>query len=474
MDGRRRDAQPSLFSGVTLAEAVLPERVVTVGQLGRMLKNELERATSALCVEGEVTGLREVQSGHVYFALRDEKEEAAIDCVMYRAAPVRARKLLADGARLVLGGKVTFWAPRGRAQMIVETARPAGRGALLEALEKRRAALAAEGLFAAERKRPLPKEPRVIGLVTSDQGAAYHDILKVAFQRGRVRFVFAPAAVQGVGAAEALARALRKLCKHPEVEAIILGRGGGSAEDLAAFNDEVLVRAIAACTVPVVSAVGHETDLMLADLAADVRASTPSQAAELLVPDARARLQLIGQLGSRLVRAMRRQVDERHQRVDVASSELSSLARRALARRLDEVSRLERRLAARHPAARLSAARAAVSPLEQRLARAGRLLVSERMDALLPLERRLAEVVRLRVAREQRELAEACARLDALSPLAVLGRGYAIVRSRTTGSIVLRAAQVATGEPITVRLGEGTIDALVTDRRDGQVEPDHG
>jgi len=474
MDGRRRDAQPSLYSGVATPESVLPERVVTVGQLGRMLKNELERATSALSVEGEVTGLREVQSGHVYFGLRDEKEEASIDCVMYRAAPVRARKLLADGARLVLGGRVTFWAPRGRAQLIVETARPAGRGALLEALEKRRAALAAEGLFAADRKRPLPKEPRVIGLVTSDQGAAYHDILKVAFQRGRVRFVFVPAAVQGVGSAEALARALRRLCKHPEVEAIILGRGGGSAEDLSAFNEEVLVREIVACRVPVVSAVGHETDVMLADLAADVRASTPSQAAELLVPDARARIQLIGQLGSRLGRAMRRQVDDRHQRVDVWSSELASFARRALARRLDEISRLERRLALRHPAARLSLARGAITPLEQRLARAGERAISQRLDAILPLQLRLHELMRRRLAYDQSELAERCARLDALSPLAVLGRGYAIVRRAMDGAIVARSAQVQSGESIAVRLADGMLGAVVTSTDASGDEPRHG
>lgn len=240
-----------------------------------------------------------------------------MDCVMYRTAPVRARKLLADGARLVLTGRVTFYAPRGRVQLVVDGARQAGRGALLEALEKLKAKLRAEGLFAEERKRRVPAAPRVIGVVTSLEGAALPDIVRVAFRRGGVRVVVAPATVQGAGAADSLARALRALARHPDVEVIILGRGGGSAEDLAAFNDEALVRAVVASPVPVVAAIGHEMDVSLVDLAADLRAATPSQAAELVVPDSTARLELLSQYRA-LARACRaaRFLDERVELLD--------------------------------------------------------------------------------------------------------------------------------------------------------------
>lgn len=441
------------------------ERVLSVGQLGRLLKGELERATVNLSVEGEIASVRAVDSGHVYFVLRDEREEAAIDCVLYRSASVRAKKLVADGARLVVGGRVTFWSPRGKVQMIVETARLAGKGALLEALEKRRAALAAEGLFAPERKRRLPADPAVVGLVTSLQGAALHDILRVAFQRGSMRFVVAAASVQGAGAAEAMARGIRMLCKHPQVQAIILARGGGAADDLAAFNEEVLVRAVAACAVPIVSAVGHETDTTLADLAADVRAATPSQAAELIVPDVRARKQGLDHLRKRLWRAWQRAIGDRQQRVDVLTNEVEAHLRRILSIRRDGVARLERRVNARHPAAVLSAARAAIVPFEHRLVRAMRASLQTRRAAL-PQPQRLEELTRARVAERRASLGRACARLDAMSPLAVLGRGYAIVHRSSDRAVVRAATDVAPGDELSIRLGEGEVHATVIDPGD--------
>ncbi len=425
-----------------------------------MLRGELERATRDLCVEGEVAGLRAPESGHAYFTLKDEREDAAIDCVMYRSASVRARKLLADGARLVLGGKVTFWAPRGRVQLVVDTARPAGRGALLEALERRRAALAAEGLFDRERKRPLPRDPRCVGVVTSAKGAALHDILKVAFQRGAVRFVVDTSPVQGAGAAESLARSVRRLAQHPEVDVIIVARGGGSGEDLAAFNEEVLVRAIAASPVPVVSAVGHEVDVTLADLVADVRAATPSQAAELIVPDARARAQGLNHLKARLWRAWTRGLGERGQRVDVALSELESLTIRRLSSQRDTVGRLERRLAARHPVAVLSASRSTVTRLEQRLsASVRRALTGGRASLVEP--QRISALAEREVAVARSRLAELAGRLHALSPLAVLGRGYAIVMPRAGGAIVRRVAEVSPGDALRVTVEDGSFAARV-------------
>jgi exodeoxyribonuclease VII large subunit len=434
--------------------------VVTVAELGRRLRGLLEGETLGLWVEGEISGFRVVPSGHAYFTLKDEREDAAIDCVMYRTAPVRARNLLADGERLVLGGKVTFWPPRGRTQLVVDRAKPAGRGALLEALARLKEKLAAEGLFDPAKKRPLPAEPRTIGVVTSAGGAAIHDIVKVAFRRGPVHIVLAPAQVQGQGAAAQIARALGELARFPGIDAVIVGRGGGSSDDLSAFNDEALVRAVRACPVPVVAAVGHEIDVSLVDLAADVRASTPSQAAELLVPDTRSRVAMLRQLERRLAMAVRRGLDERLERVDDLERDLATHGRRIIATRRDRLARLERRLSARHPAAVLRVARAAIAPLEQRLRVAiERKVARPRVrvpDLAARLERSMIALVNARRAR----LAEHAARLDALSPLAVLSRGYAIV-SNAHGSVVRAAGELAAGDDVRVRLGRGTFEARV-------------
>lgn len=446
------------------------ERALTVAELGRRMRGAIERATTGVSVEGEVGSTRHVDSGHTYFTLRDEREDASVDCVLYRSGSVRARRLVQDGARLVLTGQATFWVPRGRVQLVVEAARPAGRGALLEALRELTEKLRREGLFAPERKRPVPRDPRVIGLVTSAQGAALHDVIKVAFARGGVRLVVAPARVQGEGAAAEMARSIRKLEKHPEVSVILLARGGGSSDDLSGFNDEALVRTMAACRVPVVSAVGHEVDVTLADLVADFRAATPSQAAELLVPDMRARRQSLGHLKQRLGRSMRRVFDERQQRVDVLRADLEVLARRWLATRRDRLSRLERRVGARHPASVLAAARAEVAGLEGRMAAAIRARVTQAERARVPEERLLGAMAR-RAGEARALLAELGASLHALSPLAVLSRGYAIVERRDTGAIVRAVSDVAPRDRISIRVEGGRIAAVV-DEPASEAEPE--
>ncbi|HEX9298425.1 MAG TPA: exodeoxyribonuclease VII large subunit, partial [Polyangiaceae bacterium] len=254
-------------------------QVYSVADLDRRLKRAVEGASIAVWVEGEVSNAKPAPSGHVYFCLKDEREDAIIECVMYRSAPVRARRLIVDGARVQLRGRATVWAPRGRLQFIGDVARPAGRGALLEALENLKNRLWAEGLFAPDRKRPLPSHPALIGVVTSASGAAIHDIAKVAFRRGGARIVLSATVVQGQNAAMRVIHALDRLERLPDLDVIIVGRGGGSSDDLMVFNEEAVVRRVAACRVPVVSAVGHEVDITLTDLAADARAATPSQAA---------------------------------------------------------------------------------------------------------------------------------------------------------------------------------------------------
>ncbi|WP_235880208.1 exodeoxyribonuclease VII large subunit [Polyangium aurulentum] len=434
--------------------------VLSVAELDRRLKRVVEGATQDVRVEGEIVGLKVHSSGHSYFTLKDGEEEASIDCVMYRAAPIRSRKVLAEGARVVVIGRATVYVPRGKLQLVAEQARPAGRGALLEALERLKQKLASEGLFAPERKQELPADPRVIGVVTSGDGAAIHDIVTVAYRRGSPRILLARAAVQGPGAAQSMVRALELLSRVPEVEVIILGRGGGSAEDLSAYNDEMLVRKVASMPVPVVSAVGHEIDVTLTDLAADARAATPSQAAEMLVPDQSARRQALAHLGTRLSRAMRQAVAERQaelgrlevalgspegliaerqQQIDEAEARMRVLLERALTRRKGDLGRLERRLAARHPSAVIATARGALGPLEVRLGAAAK----------------------RRVEAGRSTLGRHAARLGALSPLSVLARGYAIATT-SSGRAVRSASEVSVGERIMVRVHQGALVAEVT------------
>ena len=213
-----------------------PEEVISVAELDRRLKRAVEAVTGREWVEGEIASLKLAPSGHAYFSLKDEREDAIVECVMYRMNAQRARRHLTDGARVQLFGRATLWAPRGRLQLVAESLRPAGRGALLEALEKLKARLLAEGLFAPEKKRPLPAEPRVVGVVTSAAGAAFHDIRTVAFRRGGVRLVLSPAVVQGEAAPESIVRAIDLLERYPGLDVMIVGRGGGSADRPAALD----------------------------------------------------------------------------------------------------------------------------------------------------------------------------------------------------------------------------------------------
>jgi len=440
-----------------------PEEIISVSELDRRLRRAVEDASVRVWVEGEVSSLKRAPSGHVYFCLKDEAEDAIIECVMYRFDALRARRYLNEGARLQLLGKATVWAPRGRLQFVVNQVRPAGRGALLEALEQLKERLAAEGLFASERKRPLPSEPRVIGVVTSASGAAFHDIVSVAFRRGDVKIVLAPALVQGEGAPESLVRALSTIERYPGLDVVVIGRGGGSGEDLMAFNDERVVRRVARLRVPVVSAVGHEVDFSLTDLVADVRAATPSQAAELVVPESRARAAAWQRANSALQRATlarilrwrakierararlsdpRFTIAERQQELDELSTALRRHTMESIGERRTTLESLTRRLYARHPRAVLAAARADLGPLDVRLKHAGR----------------------RSLARCEAHLADAATRLNGLSPLTILGRGYAIA-TRADGRAIRAAAEVAPGDEVALRLAHGRLLTRV-ERRD--------
>jgi len=436
------------------------ESSITVGELARRLRQAVESITGREWVRGEVSSLRRAASGHSYFLLKDETEDAVLDCVMYRYQAARAGRHLAEGARVEVFGRATVWPPRGRLQLVVEKARPLGRGALLEALERLKARLSAEGLFAPERKRSLPRDPRVVGVVTSAAGAAFHDIRSVAFRRGGARIVLSPAQVQGEGAPESIRRAIDVVEQYPGLDVLIVGRGGGSGDDLMAFNDERLVRRLAAVRVPVVSAVGHEIDTTLTDLVADRRAATPSEAAELVVCDAAARRETLQRFLAHLARATQAQllehrtlaldlrrrlgdprflIAERQQRVDELAAQVERLCSRSVSRRRQRLQAAHRRLLARHPRAVLARAQSRFGPLSTRL-RGG---------------------LQLRIEGCRLRLAERAARLDGLSPLAVLGRGYAIATT-PVGRAVRSASDVSVGETIAVRVHRGSFDATVS------------
>lgn len=436
--------------------------IIGVAELHRRLKNAVHAACGFEWVEGEIAGLKRAPSGHAYFQLKDEREDALLDCVMYKFYAARARRFLNEGARVQLSGRATIYAARGRLQYVAEALRPAGRGALLEALEQLKQRLAAEGLFDPARKRPLPPDPRVVGVVTSRSGAALHDITSVAFRRANVTLVLAAALVQGDEAPRSLVRALDKLERYPGLDVVIIGRGGGSAEDLMAFNDERVVRRVASMQVPVVSAVGHEVDISLTDFAADVRAATPSQAAELVVPDRRSRVRALDDQTRHLGRAMRTrliearvEVDrlrarigdprfylaERQQLLDDARSDLERSLGRRIRDRRQALERLYRRVLLQHPTAVLARARAAMAPLDARLHGA----------------------MRARLARSRGLLGERLTSIEALSPLAVLGRGYAIARD-LEGKVVTDAATLLEGQRVSVRLRQGQFVAAVEAR----------
>jgi exodeoxyribonuclease VII large subunit len=405
---------------VSQAGTAAGPRIYGVGEVLRGLAALLEERVGRLWIAGEVADLRRVASGHAYFTLKDA--EGSLRSALFRAEARRLAFQVEEGLEVLAYGELTVYPPRGDLQLVVRHLEPRGAGALRLAFEQLRRRLEAEGLFDPGRKRPTPRFPRRIGVVASLESAALRDVLQVLGRRcPAIPVRIAPARVQGAGAAEEVAAALGALGQAGCVDVILLVRGGGSLEDLQAFNTEAVARAVAAAPVPVVSGVGHEIDLTIADLAADLRAPTPSAAAELAAPDRAELLATLRRDGRRLERAARAQFAHAGARL----------------------ARGREALALRSPQARLAAQRG-------RLAAAGR--------ALPRLARGALEAARGR-------LAAAGASLGALSPLAILGRGYALARRARDGAIVRRAEQVERGEVLAVRVAEAEIEASVSAAR---------
>ena len=421
-------------------------RVYTVTELTRLIRTVLEKAVSAVCVEGELSNVRRPASGHCYFTIKDETSQ--IRAVIWRSDLKALAFVPKDGVRVRAFGEVTVYERDGSYQIVVRRMEEGGKGSLQARFEALKKKLAAEGLFEPERKRPLPLLPRHIGIVTSPTGAAIRDILNVLTRRfPNVHVVLAPARVQGEGAAEEVAAAIDLLNAMAGVEVMIVGRGGGSIEDLWCFNEEEVARAIARSAIPVISAVGHETDFTIADFVADLRAPTPSAAAELVVGRKEAFGQTLGHLSTAMARALRQSVLEaRHRFLAAARSyvfrEPAHIARMAGQR----IARLGSD--ARHALdRRLQEGRQRTDDLSLRLGHSLRIEFSTRSERLRGMERQLA----------------------AYNPLGVLQRGYSLTRL-PDGRVVRSAAELRKGSAVVTRVAQGEFTSEVTDTHEQKEE----
>ena len=444
-------------------------QVLTVAELTTQVKRLLEKQVGLIWVTGEITNLRAQASGHVYFTLKDAASQ--LSCVLFRGDASAQRALLKDGQKVVLRGEVTVYEARGQYQLLVREVELQGIGALELAFQRLKQKLAAEGLFAPERKRPIPRYPQRLGLVTSPTGAAIRDVLHVIQRRQPgLEIILAPCRVQGAGAAAEVAAAVRMLNefqsaignRQSAIDLILVTRGGGSLEDLWAFNEEVVARAIFDSAVPVVSAVGHEIDFSISDFVADLRAATPSAAAELITEGAFASRAFVAQAAGRLSQLAR-------QRVEAAQDEVAQVTHRlALAhprRKLDEAwQRLDDRQASltRAMKFRLHDCHAAWHALSQRL----RLLkpaqvLARRGQSLRELQRHLRERMSFSLQVTQGRSAMMTARLRLLSPQNVLARGYSITTDAATGSVIRAASEVRAGQQLKTRLQSGEVRSVV-------------
>jgi exodeoxyribonuclease VII large subunit len=435
-------------------------RALTVSELNHQARHLLESSFMQVWVEGELSGFSRPSSGHWYFSLKDQK--CQIRCAMFRGANQRIRTLPREGDQIRIRGKVTLYENRGDFQIIVEHLEPAGLGALQQAFEALKARLQGEGLFDPARKKPIPATPRHIGVVTSPTGAAIHDILTVLKRRcPAIPVTLYPTAVQGQPATADIVQAIARAQQHGLADVLIIGRGGGSLEDLWCFNEEAVARAIAACPIPTVSAVGHEVDVTIADFVADLRAPTPSAAAEKISPDQQDWLRRLAEQQGRLGQSARRLLQRLHNQLGHLSARLRDPRRELLekAQRMDE---LELRLnkAIRD---RLDQQKQKTDYLLQRMSgQSPRRTLKTVKEQTQRLEERLTLATRHQLRQKDERLQHIAQTLHVVSPLATLGRGYAIVKD-DNDRIVRKAGDLETGSQITARLGHGSVSARVTE-----------
>lgn len=432
----------------------------SVSALNRASRELLESGLGVIWVEAEISNLARPASGHIYFSLKDAG--AQLRGAFFRQRQRGSATTLANGDKVLVRGKLSIYEPRGDYQLIVDHVEPAGEGALRRAFEVLKLKLAAEGLFSESRKQPLPAVPRRIGVITSPSGAAIRDVLHVLERRmPSVPVIIYAASVQGERAASELTKALRLAVARDECDVLILTRGGGALEDLAAFNDETLARAIAECPIPLICGVGHETDVTIADFVADVRAPTPSAAAELVVPDQRALLSQLDSLNRRLLRGMARHHDNLAQRLDQAARRLQ------LRNPINHVATQNKRLLDLRPRLQRSLRRITnqqsirLQQLATRLQlRTPRETLGQRQRNVEDFARRLKIAQRRVVDAKRTQLERLGQTLNAVSPLATMARGYAIVRT-DDGTPVTDVSGIEVGSQLVVSLRDGNLRADV-------------
>ncbi|MGF1730310.1 exodeoxyribonuclease VII large subunit [Photobacterium kasasachensis] len=438
------------------------DRIYTVSSLNAQVRLILENEMGVVWLVGELSNLSMPVSGHWYFTLKDSR--AQVKCAMFRGSNRRVTFKPANGTQVLVKARLSLYEPRGDYQLIIESMQPEGDGRLQQQFEQLKMSLAAEGLFAQSLKKPLPEQPKRVGIVTSKTGAALHDILNVLQRRDPgLPVVIYPTMVQGEGAAISIAQAIGRANARQECDVLIVGRGGGSLEDLWAFNEEIVARTIVASQIPVVSAVGHEVDVTIADFVADVRAPTPSAAAELISRDMTHQTQKISQKTQQLHHAMRHylagrqatviklqhRLDRQHpqvrlnqqqQHLDELSSRMERAMRQLLNRHQQHISRAEYKLALHSPAQTLK----------------------QQSNRLEKAQHRLLDAMDRRLLNASHKLAMAAEKLETVSPLATLGRGYSITRN-DKGKVIRRADQVSAGDILNTKVADGEIRSVVSD-----------
>ena len=442
-------------------------QAVTVSELTRQVRHLLEVSFLQVWVEGELSGLSRPASGHWYFTLKDEK--AQIRCAMFRNRNQRLNQTPREGEQILVRAKVSLYESRGDFQLIVEAIEPAGLGALQRAFEQLKARLDKEGLFSDEHKRPVPVPPRRLGLVTSPTGAAIHDILTVLKRRfPGLPVTLYPTAVQGKDATASIVRAIELANRDGRCDALIVGRGGGSLEDLWCFNEEAVARAIHGSTIPIISAVGHEVDITIADLVADQRAATPSAAAEAVSPDRQKWLDALTHLEERLVLAGRQQIRRRQDMVTDLGARLKH-PRQQLQEKAQRLDELDTRL--RQRAGQLvSSARERLHQFDIRLhARRPDHQIQQQQERLCGHRERLDLAMRTQLRNRNERFRAVAGQLELVSPLATLGRGYAIIQD-ASGHIVRSSSEAAPGDAVTVRLAQGMLHCRVETTEPGDEE----
>ncbi|XCN71735.1 MAG: exodeoxyribonuclease VII large subunit [Candidatus Electrothrix aestuarii] len=447
------------------------QKIFSVSELTRSIKSMLEGRFAFISVVGEISGLRQPGSGHMYFTLKDD--QAQIKAVLFKMQQRYLQQPPKDGDMVVCLGRVSVYEPRGDYQLIIDTLDYHGEGALQLAFEQLKKRLDADGLFDQELKKPIPPLPEHLILVTSPSGAAVHDFIRIAQKRyPQVQISVYPAAVQGEQAAKELCLALSEInlqqaAGRLAADAIILCRGGGSAEDLQAFNNEELAWEIHRSTIPVVSAVGHEIDFTIADLVADLRAPTPSGAAEMLLPDGQALREHLADQARRLHRTMQAQLERYQERITLYRHKLSGAAQPVdtLLLRLDHMTENMEHAMRSH----LAGLQARVDRVENRLKRNNPLLVLNLYQQRIEeMQRRLRQIGTRLISDREQELARAAGVLEAVSPLSTLARGYAVARKNSgRHSLITTAEQVQVGGSIEVLLHQGRLECEVT-----KVEPE--